>query len=148
MLSLETVRGIREMTRRQKYILLGSSLMVLLLIVGALVQMYLFRPRITQAEVKQQIQTSLPLGATIEQTVTFLRAYGWIDPHNVGIYFNRGKSSSDGFEQKDVEGSTLLAAIPDAYPGFPVSGGIFMKFGFDASGHLTRYELRDIYTGP
>jgi len=97
--------------------------------------------------VRRQIEQGLPLGSTVQQTVAFLGARGWIDPKNVGIYPNRGNDSSDGFEQKDPRGFTLLAAIPEAYPGFLVSGGIFMKFGFNAQRHLTRYQLRDIYTG-
>ncbi len=88
------------------------------------------------------------MGSTKAQAIAFLGSHGWIDPKNVGYYPNRGNYSSDGFEQKDPSGSTLLASVPDAYPGFIVSGGIYMKFGFSAQGRLTRYQLRDIYTGP
>jgi hypothetical protein len=126
----------------------GIGAALLLLIVAVLQSVHWYQPRITQAEVKRQIQKGLPMGSTIAQTIAFLGARGWIDPHNVGLYPNRGNGSSDGFEQKDPRGSTLTASIPDAYPGVIVSGGIYMKFGFDAKGRLTRYQLRDVYTGP
>ncbi len=106
-----------------------------------------YQPRITQARVRQEIRRGLPMGSTVAQTIAFLAARGWIDPHNVGMYRNRNSFSSDGFEQKDPSGSTLLASIPDAYPGLFSSGGIYMKFGFNDRGHLTRYELQDVYTG-
>ncbi len=134
------------MLRRRAFMLGGISVVVLVIV--ALRSANWFSPRISQAEVRHQIQTGLPMGSTIAQTIAFLRARGWVSPHNVGVYSNAGLSSSDGFEQKDPEGSTLLAAIPDAYPGFIVSGGIYMQFGFDIKGHLTRYQLRDEYTGP
>ncbi len=106
-----------------------------------------FQARISQAEVRRQIEQGLPMGATVQQTIAFLGARGWVDPHNVGLYANQGASSSDGFEAKDPAGQTLLASIPNAYPGFLVSGGIYMKFGFNAKGRLTRYTLRDTFTG-
>jgi len=87
------------------------------------------------------------MGSTLADTIKFLGARGWVDPKNLGVYSNRGNDSSDGFEQKDLTGKTLLASIDNAYPGFLVSGGIYMKFGFNAKGRLTRYELRDVYTG-
>ena len=134
--------------RRRRRVLIVAGLVVLVLIIAALLQMYWFRPRITQAEVRQQIQTGLPMGSTVEQTVAFLSVRGWVDPHNVGIYANRDSHSSDGFEQTDPEGSTLMATIQNAYPGFPVSGSILMEFGFNARGQLARYQLHDVYTGP
>lgn len=136
------------MARRWRRILLGLGVAFLLLIIAVLQSVNWFQPRITQAEVRQQIEQGLPMGSTVEQTIAFLAARGWIDPHNVGFYANRGNGSSDGFEQKDPSGYTLLASIPDAYPGLIVSGGIFMKFGFNPKRRLTRYQLRDVYTGP
>ncbi len=104
-----------------------------------------FQPRITQAQVRQAIHDSLPMGSTVSQTVAFLTAMG---AETSGTpYANRGASSSDGFEQRDPSGSTLAASFPYAYPGIFVSGGIYMKFGFNAKGRLTRYALRDMYTG-
>lgn len=135
------------MARRRRRVLGGIAVVLLLMLFAILQSVNWFQPRITQAEVKHQIQQGLPMGSTVAQTIAFLGARGWIDPHNVGMYPNRGNGSSDGFEQKDPRGSTLLASIPDAYPGFLVSGGIYMKFGFNAKGHLTRYQLRDVYTG-
>lgn len=88
------------------------------------------------------------MGSTVQQTIAFLGARGWVDPHNVGFYSNKGVTSSDGFEQKDPNGYTLLASIPDAYPGLIVSGGNYMQFGFNAKRRLTRYQLRDVFTGP
>lgn len=105
-----------------------------------------FQPRTTQAEVRGLIETQLPLGSTVEQANAFLDGQGWLE--HSGPHPNQGASSSDGFEQQDPDGSTLLASIPDAYPGFIVSGGISLKFGFDAHGALTRYQLEDAYTGP
>ncbi len=128
--------------------LIAAGLVVLVLIIAALLQMYWFRPRITQAEVRRQIQMGLPMGSTVKQTIEFLSMHGWVAPHNVGIYAKRDSRSSDGFEQKDPEGSTLLATIQNAYPGFLVSGSILMEFDFDARGRLARYQLRDVYTGP
>jgi hypothetical protein len=107
-----------------------------------------FQPRVTQAAVRRQIKQGLALGSTVQQTIAFLGRRGWVDPKNIGTYANSPDNySSDGFEQKDPVGWTLLASIPDAYPGFLVSGGIFMKFGFNAQRRLTRYQLRDVYTG-
>ncbi len=126
--------------RRRKRVLIAAGLVVLVLIIAALLQMYWFRPRITQAEVRRQIQTGLPMGSTVKQTVAFLSARGWVDPHNVGIYANRDNHSSAGFEQKDPEGSPLLATIQNAYPGFLVSGSILMEFDFNAEGQLTHYQ--------
>jgi hypothetical protein len=134
---------------RRRILLLGSiGAVILLLIIAALQWVNWFQPRITQAEVRRQIQTGLPMGSTIAQTITFLGARGWADPHNVRTYSNQGIRSSDGSEQEDPQGSTLYAAILDAYPGFIVSGGIYLKFGINARGLLTRYRLRDTYTGP
>ena len=142
------VKETSAIDRRRRRVLIGACLIVLLLIIAALLQMYWFRPRITQAEVRQQIQMGLPMGSTVKQTIEFLSVRGWVDPHNVGIYANRDNHSSDGFEQTDPEGSTLLATIQNAYPGFLVSGSILMEFGFNAREQLTRYELHDVYTGP
>jgi hypothetical protein len=136
------------MPRRRTLMLGGIGAVVLLLIIAALRSVNWFQPRITQAEVRRQIETGLPMGSTITQTIAFLGARGWVDPHTVGTHPNLGISSSDGFEQEDPQGSTLYAAIRDAYPGFIVSGGIYMQFGFNARGRLTRYQLRDVYTGP
>lgn len=135
------------MSRRWRRILLVIGATFLLLIVLVLQSVNWLQPRITQAEVKRQIRQGLPMGSTIPQTVAFLSARGWVDPHDVSIYPNRGKVSSDGFEQKDPSGFTLLASIPDAYPRLIVSGGIYMKFGFNAKRRLTRYQLNDVYTG-
>jgi hypothetical protein len=131
---------------RRRTLLFGA--IVLLLIIATLWSVNWFQPRIAQAEVRRQIEAGLPMGSTIAQTIAFIGARGWGAPHDIGMYSNRGVSSSDGFEQEDPQGSTLTAAIRDAYPGFIVSGGIFMKFGFNARGRLTRYQLRDVYTGP
>lgn len=106
-----------------------------------------FQPRTTQADVRHSIETHLPLGSTVEQTVAFLYGQGWIDRRDAAPRPNRGANSSDGFEQQDPDGSTLRAAIPDAYPGFLIYGGIYMQFGFDAHGAMTRYQIEDIYTG-
>jgi hypothetical protein len=136
------------MPRRRTLILGGIAAIVLLLIIAALRSANWFQPRMTQAEVRRQIEAGLPMGSTIAQVIAFLGTRGWGDPHDVGVHPNLGVSSSHGFEQEDPQGSTLTAAIRGAYPGFIVSGGIYMKFGFNARGRLTRYQLRDVYTGP
>ncbi len=87
------------------------------------------------------------MGSSAAQTIAFLHAHG-LSPSNIDIARpNINAYKSDTFEYQDLQGSTLTAAIPDAYPGILVSGGIYMKFGFNAKGRLTRYDLRDIYTG-
>ncbi len=106
------------------------------------------RPPITQASLKQQISTGLRIGArgsTEAGTIAFLRKIGV--QTDTASYPNRGASSTDGFEEQDPNGRTLTAAVPDIYHGFLTSGGIYMKFGFNAQGHLTRYDMRDVYTG-
>lgn len=107
-----------------------------------------FQPRATQKDVRRQIKDGLPMGSTVQQTIAFLAARGWVDPKNVFLYPNLGNGSSDGFEQQDPHGKTLTAAITDAYPGLIISGGIYMKFGFNDKGRLTRYRVDDKYTGP
>jgi len=106
------------------------------------------RPPITQAYIKRQIRKGLRIGArgsTEAETIAFL--------HKIGVqtdtssYRNRGVTSTDGFEEQDPDGRTLTAAVPDVYHGFLISGGIYMKFGFNAKGRLTRYDMRDVYTG-
>lgn len=136
------------MPERRRLLFSGMGAAILLLIIIALQSVNWFQPRITQAEVRHQIETGLPGGSTIARTIVFLSARGWIDPHGVRAYPNLDVSSSDGFQQEDPQGSTLYAAIRDAYPGFIVNGGIFMQFGFNAQGRLTRYQLCDAYTGP
>jgi len=81
---------------------------------------------------------------TEQQTIAFLHKNG--AQTETSSHSNRGVISTDGFEQKDPNGRTLGAAFPNAYPGLIGSGGIYMKFGFDAKGHLTRYDMRDVYT--
>ncbi len=138
------------MSRRRRIVLgaIGLVVLLILLVVARTLQENnWYQPRITQAEVRRQITQGLPMGSTLADTIKFLGARGWVDPKNLGVYSNRGNDSSDGFEQKDLTGKTLLASIDNAYPGFLVSGGIYMKFGFNAKGRLTRYELRDVYTG-
>jgi hypothetical protein len=104
-----------------------------------------FQPRITQAQVRQAIHDNLPMGSTVAQTVALMTTMG--AETSTSAYANRGASSSDGFEQRDPNGSTLTASFPYAYPGILTTGGIYMKFGFNAKGRLTRYALHDAYTG-
>jgi len=138
------------MSRRRRIVLglIGLvALLILVIVVQTLQENNWLQPRITQAEVRRQITRGLPMGSTLGETVRFLSARGWVDPTNLGMYANQGNDSSDGFEQKDPTGKTVLASIDNAYPGFLVSGGIYMKFGFNARGRLTHYQLRDVYTG-
>lgn len=133
--------------KRIRRILAAIGVVILLLIVAALQSVNWYQPRVTQAQVRQWIKSGLPMRSTIPQTVAFLHLHG-VSPGNISSAIpNRTSGSSDGFEQKDPSGQTLYASLPDAYPGFIVSGGIYMKFGFNAKGRLTRYQLRDIYTG-
>ncbi len=106
------------------------------------------RPQITQASLKRQITKGLHFGtngSTEAETITFLRKIGV--QTETSSYSNRGVVSTDGFEPADPNGRTLGAAIPDIYHGFLTTGGIYMKFGFNAKGRLTRYDMRDVYTG-
>ncbi len=135
------------MSQRVKRIL-ASILLGFAALLGAATFSYLqsmnwFQARETSAHIKRLIKQELPLGSTVEQTIAFLHK------HNIQTdgspVNNRG--SSDDFEAQDQGGRTLYAAIPTAYPGVLTSGGIFMKFGFNAKGHLTRYSIKDVYTG-
>jgi hypothetical protein len=132
--------------RHRKPLIVG----VLCLFLGgmAVVAMEWSRPRTTSVAVRQAIEADLPMGSSAGQTVAFLVARAWLGSGDATPYPNQGVTSSDGFEQEDPEGSTLLANVPDAFPGGIVRGGIYMKFGFDADGRLTRYRVTDIYTGP
>jgi len=106
------------------------------------------RSPITQASLKRQIRKGLRFGAngsTEAETITFLRKIGV--QTETSSYSNRGVVSTDGFEPADPNGRTLGAAVPDIYHGFLTTGGIYMKFGFNAKGRLTRYDMRDVYTG-
>jgi len=139
------------MSRRRRLVLGATGLVVILIlsdVVQTLRENNWYRPRVTQSQVRGWIKQGLPMGSTPTQTIAFLREHG-LSPDNIDIARRNTPNSysSDGFEQQDPRGSTLTASLPDAYPGFLVSGGIFMKFGFDAHGRLTRYSLRDVYTG-
>ena len=125
--------------------LLGLVILwVIINVVQALQANNWLQPRITQADVRGQIQHGLPMGSTEQQTIAFLHKIG--AQTETSSHSNRGVISTDGFEQKDPNGRMLGAAFPNAYPGLIGSGGIYMKFGFDAKGHLTRYDMRDVYT--
>ncbi len=133
---------------RRKRIILGVIGLVILWVVINVVQALQannwLQPRVTQADVRQQIQHGLPMGSTERQTIDFLHKIG--AQTDTSSYSNRGVISTDEFEHKDPNGRTLTAGFPNAYPGLIGSGGIYMKFGFNAKGHLTRYDLRDVYT--
>lgn len=134
------------MTRRRR-------LVITVVIVGVIAVYFVrfmqqnnwYQPRITQAQVRQEIRRGLPMGSTVPRTIAFLKGIG--AETDTSTYPNHSAQSTDGFEQQDPSGSTLTAAFPNAYPGILVSGGIYMKYGFNAKGRLTRYDLRDIYTG-
>lgn len=109
-----------------------------------------YQPRITQAQVRQEIKRSLPMGSTMSQASEFLDARGWADAKHPSVYTNRsaisGGAPSD-YEKAHPDETALLASIDNAYPGIIFSGGIYMKFYFNAAGHLVHYELQDVYTG-
>jgi len=135
------------MSRRVKRILasmlLGFAALFVVVTFSYLQSMNWFQARETSAHVKHLIKQELPLGATVEQTIAFLHKHSIQTDES--LVNNRG--SSDDFEAQDQGGRTLYAAIPTAYPGLLTSGGIFMKFGFNAKGRLTRYSIKDVYTG-
>ncbi len=130
---------------RRVGLLLSVAGVISVVAVGALSYQQLvhrLQPKQTSAQMKRLIEEHLPLGSTVQQTVAFLHANHV--QTDIAIP-NRG--GTEDIERADPQGSTLRAAIPDAYPGIFVSGGIFMKFGFNAQGRLARYDVRDVYTG-
>jgi hypothetical protein len=116
--------ALSAVARRWKLVSAGVVVGVALVVVG-LWPVNWFQPRTTQAAVRQAIETHLPLGSTVEQSLAFLDAQGWIDCRTAVLRPNRDRDATGqvAFEQQDPAGSTLLAAIPDAYPGFLVRGG-------------------------
>ena len=131
---------------RRVGLLLSVAGVISVVAVGALSYVQVFhrlQPKQTSAQIRRLIEEHLPLGSTVQQTVAFLHANHV--PEIDVAYPNRG--GTEDIERADPRGSTLRAAIPDAYPGIFVSGGIFMKFGFNAQGRLARYDIRDLYTG-
>ncbi len=130
---------------RRLGLFLGLVGVISVVAVGALSYQQLvhrLQPKKTSAQMTRLIEEHLPLGSTVQQTVAFLHANHV--QTDIAIP-NRG--GAEDIERADPQGSTLRAAIPDAYPGIFVSGGIFMEFGFNAQGRLARYDVRDLYTG-
>jgi len=131
---------------RRLGLFLGLVGVISVVAVGALSYQQLvhrLQPKQTSAQMKRLIEKHLPLESTEQQTVAFLRANHVSEIS--AVYRNRRGTTV--IEPGDPQGFTLRAAIPDAYPGIFVSGGIFMKFGFNARGQLTHYEVEDVYTG-
>ena len=68
-----------------------------------------YQPRITQAQVRQEIRRGLPMGSTVPRTIAFLKGIG--AETDTSTYPNRSAQSTDGFEQQDPSGSMLTAAF-------------------------------------
>jgi len=130
---------------RRVGLLLSVAGVVGVVAVGALSYVQVFhrlQPKQTSAQMRRLIEEHLPLGSTVQQTVAFLHAN-----HVQTDIARPNRGGTEDIERADPQGSTMRAAIPDAYPGLFVSGGIFMEFGFNAQGRLARYEVKDGYTG-
>lgn len=118
------------MTRKERVhlaiIACGGAVIVLIIAV----KFYLdTRPvvNITDAQVRQMIDSELPLGTNRSAVGKFLAGKGW--PHG-------------------DEGSTTWATIRDAEHSFLIRKDIHVQFHFDPNDRLISCDLKTFLTGP
>jgi hypothetical protein len=120
---------------RRRLILSG---VLLLLIAGVvLVRDRAYRRHSLAAKLEDQLHRDIRTGMSRAEIEAYLNRVG-ID-HSYVEKFDKGKSKA----------RTIIALIPDRATGLEiVRTDIQIRFEFDEAGRLTRYDVKELFTGP